>query len=153
MQPLCGIVGRRPSLADCPISVLALVSGVLRGRDGILPKPSGSFPNGPVNEELTMKQPSPPTLERDNDHSLSLVDRMDPAIGEASSVMGAVLTELLRRSLRGGVLKISDELQAFVCDKVEGTLAERTPVIEQQASEVAGNTARAVAAEVAGQEV
>jgi hypothetical protein len=101
-----------------------------------------------------MKQPSPPTLERDhNDHSLALVDRLDPAIGEASSVMGAVLTELLRRSLRGGVLQIGDELQSFVIDKVDITLAERTPAIEQAAAEVAGNTARSVAAQVAGLEV
>lgn len=97
-----------------------------------------------------MKQHPPSTLESDHiDHSLSLVDRMDPAIGEATSVMGVVLTELLRRSLRNGVLKIGDELEAYVSDRVEATLTERTPAIEQAASEVAGSTARSVAAEIA----
>ena len=42
--------------------------------------------------------------------SAPLMERMDPAIGEASSVMGAMLTEMIRRSLRGGVLHIGEEL-------------------------------------------
>jgi hypothetical protein len=55
------------------------------------------------------------------------------------------------------VLKIGDEMQAYVADRVEATLTERTPAIEQAAAEVAGTTARSIAAEiastVAGQEV
>lgn len=97
-----------------------------------------------------MPQPSPSTRESDSrDLSISLVERIDPAIGEATSVMGAVVTELMRRSLRGGVMKIEEELHTFVTDKVDATIADRTPVLEQTASAVAADKAR----EVAGAEV
>lgn len=83
----------------------------------------------------------------------ALAERMDPAIGEATSVMGAVLTELLRRTLRGGVMQIGGELHGFVAEKVDATLAERTPAIEQAAVEVAGQAARAAATEVVVEEI
>ena len=34
-----------------------------------------------------------------------LVEQMDSSIGEATSVMGAMVQEIIRRSLRGGVLQ------------------------------------------------
>jgi hypothetical protein len=82
-----------------------------------------------------------------------LVERLDPAIGEATSVMGTVLTELLRRSLRGGVLKLGEELHAFASEKVEAALADKAPALEQKVTEVAEHTARSAATEVAVEEV
>ena len=87
------------------------------------------------------------------DLSSSLVERIDPAIGEATSVMGAVMTEVLRRSLRGGVMKIGTELQEFVAEKVDATIAERKPALEAAVSAAAAESARGVAATVAGEEV
>ena len=58
---------------------------------------------------LTVEPTTPPTSSADR-LSAPLMERMDPAIGEASSVMGAMLTEMIRRSLRGGVLHIGEEL-------------------------------------------
>jgi hypothetical protein len=75
----------------------------------------------------------------------SLVERLDPALVEASSGMGTLLTELIRRTLRGGVQRIDDELQSQVEEKVDATVAERIPVIE--------STAEVKARQVAEQEV
>lgn len=83
----------------------------------------------------------------------SLAERMDLSIGEASTVIGSVLTELMRRSLRGGVMQIGEQLHDFVTEKVDATIVERTPVIEQVAVEVADKTARTAATEVAKDEV
>jgi hypothetical protein len=97
-----------------------------------------------------------PTIPVDRDSSKSsrtLVERMDPAIGEATSVMGAMLTELLRRTLRGGVRQVGDELQAFVAEKVDETIFDRRPVLEQIAHETADKSARVAATEVATEEV
>jgi chromosome segregation ATPase len=89
----------------------------------------------------------------DNQDSLSLVQRLDPAIGEATSVVGAMLTELLRRTLRGGVMRIGDEMHGYVSQKVDTVITERTPALEQRAVEVAEHTARTAATEVAVEEV
>jgi len=83
----------------------------------------------------------------------SLAERMDLSIGEASTVMGSVLTELMRRALRGGILQIGEQLHDFVNEKVESTIVERTPVIEQAAMDAADKTARIAATEVAKDEV
>jgi hypothetical protein len=88
-----------------------------------------------------------------NKDALSLVERLDPAIGEATSVAGAMLTELLRRTLRGGVMRIGDEMHDYVSQKIDIVVAERRPVLEQIASEVAEHTARTAATEVATEEV
>jgi hypothetical protein len=77
---------------------------------------------------------------------------MDSAIGEASSVMGSMMTELIRRSLRGGVLQIGQGLSDYVGERVDATIVEKTPVIENLASEVADRTARSAATEVAKEE-
>jgi hypothetical protein len=71
-----------------------------------------------------------------------LVDQMDPAIGEASSVMGAMATELIRRSLRGGVLQIGRELTVYVSQQVEEQIVEQRPLIEKAAAETATEVAR-----------
>jgi hypothetical protein len=82
-----------------------------------------------------------------------LVERMDPAIGEATSVMGALLTELMRRTLRGGVAKVGEELDGFVAERVDATIEDRRPVLEQVAAEAADKSARVAATEVAVGEV
>jgi hypothetical protein len=90
-----------------------------------------------------------------NEHktSTTLAERMDPAIGEATTVMGAVLTELLRRSLRGGVTQIGEQLHGYALERVDSAIVDRTPVLEQLATEAAHHTARATATEVATEEV
>src|SRR6516165_12413680 len=85
--------------------------------------------------------------------ALGLLDRLDPAIGEATSLVGAMLTELLRQTLRGGIVRIGDELHGFVSDKVDTVIADRTPGLEQLAAEVADHAARSAATEVATEEV
>jgi hypothetical protein len=71
-----------------------------------------------------------------------LADQVDPAIGEASSVIGAMTTEIVRRSLRGGVLQIGRELSAFVGQEVDLQIAEQRPVIEKTAAITATEVAR-----------
>jgi chromosome segregation ATPase len=94
------------------------------------------------------------TIEPSTNHqSESLAERMDLSIGEASTVIGSVLTELMRRSLRGGVMQIGEQLHDYVGEKVDATIKERTEVIEQVAVEVADKTARTAATEVAKEEV
>jgi hypothetical protein len=92
-------------------------------------------------------------VEAANKDTLSLVERLDPAIGEATSVAGAVLSELLRRTLRGGVMRIGDDMHDFVSQKVDTVVAEKAPAIEQMAAEVAEHTARTAATEIATAEV
>jgi hypothetical protein len=85
--------------------------------------------------------------------ALGLLERLDPAIGETTSVVGVMLTELLRQTLRGGIVRIGDELHGFVSDKVDTVIADRTPGLEQLAAEVADHAARTAATEVATEEV
>ncbi len=87
------------------------------------------------------------------DISGPLADSMDQSIGEATTVMGAMITELMRRSLRGGILKVGEELQTFVIDRVDNTLSDRMPDMERAAVAVAEQTAQIAAAKVAAEEV
>jgi hypothetical protein len=105
-------------------------------------------------EEPTVNEHPSPQVEAENHKPLApLVERLDPAIGEMSTVMGAMMTELLRRTLRGSVRQIDDELQTQVAAKVDSSIAQRLPAIEHSASEVAEKTAREAATEVAVEEV
>jgi chromosome segregation ATPase len=85
--------------------------------------------------------------------AVPLLERMDPAIGETTSVLGAIMTEFLRRTLRGGVLQIGKELHTFVDEKVDAAIVDRTPGLERVAAEVAEHAARLAATEVAHEEV
>ncbi len=85
--------------------------------------------------------------------SIPLAESMDQSIGEASTMLGAVVTELLRRSLRGGVVKIGEGLQTYVTDEVESALTARVPEVERAAIEAAEQTAQLAAAKVAAEEV
>jgi hypothetical protein len=82
-----------------------------------------------------------------------LAGSMDQAIGEATVVMGTLVTELMRRSLRGGVLKVGEQLESYVGGCVDQTIAERRPAIEQAAAAAAEQTAINTAAKVAGEKV
>src|SRR5690348_2426130 len=77
-------------------------------------------------------------------HLSQLVDQMDQSIGEATTVMGAMVQEIIRRSLRGGVLQIGRELHDYVGEQVGLQIVAQTPAIEQAADAAA----RARAAEV-----
>ncbi len=85
--------------------------------------------------------------------AMPLLERMDPAIGETTSVLGAIMTEFLRRTLRGGVLQIGKELHTFVDEKVDAAIVDHTPALERAAAEVAEHAARSAATEVAHEEV
>jgi DNA anti-recombination protein RmuC len=101
-----------------------------------------------------MSQPGPVVVQPEGrKDALELLDHLDPAIGEATSLVGATLTELLRRTLRGSVVRIGDEMHGYVADKVDTVIAERTPGLEQLAAEVAEHAARTAATEVATEEV
>jgi hypothetical protein len=101
-----------------------------------------------VNEHLS------PAVETEHSKPAGpLVERLDPAIGELSSVMGAMMTELLRRTLRGSVRQIDDELQGHVAEKVDATISHRLPEIEHSAAQAAEKAAREAATEVAVEEV
>jgi hypothetical protein len=104
--------------------------------------------------EPTVAESSPMVAELDNrKDALQLLERLDPAIGDATSMVGAMLTELLRRTLRGGVMRIGDEMHGYVSDKVDTAIADRTPGLEQLAAQVAEHAARTAATEVATEEV
>jgi hypothetical protein len=85
--------------------------------------------------------------------AVPLLEKMDPAIGETTSVLGAIMTEFLRRTLRGGVLQIGKELHSFVDEKVDAAIVDRTPGLERAAADVADHTARSAATEIAHEEV
>jgi uncharacterized phage infection (PIP) family protein YhgE len=56
--------------------------------------------------------------------------------------MGAMATEMIRRSLRGGVLTIGRELSGYVTQQVEHEIVEQRPLIEKAAAETATEVAR-----------
>lgn len=84
-----------------------------------------------------LNEPEGMIVEPRSNTNVSLVDRLDPAIGEATSGMGALLTELIRRSIRGGVQKVDDELSTYVVEQVSDALSHKLPEIEKAAEEVA----------------
>jgi len=79
----------------------------------------------------------------------NLVTRLDPAIGEASTGIGFVLSELVRHSLRAGVAEIDQSLQTLASEKVDmavaGKMAEVTDAAEQVSRQVSENAVRQVA--------
>ena len=78
-----------------------------------------------------------------NDSQLAqLADQMDPAIGEATSVLGAMASELIRRTLRGGVMELGRELNGYVGQLVEAQIIEQRPAIDKAAAETATEVAR-----------
>jgi chromosome segregation ATPase len=96
-----------------------------------------------------------PTQERrtpDGKLVIPLAERMDAALGETTAVMGAMITELVRRTLRQGVIQVGEELSSYAAEKVDESVLERMPAIEQAAVDVADVTARRAATEIAHEE-
>jgi hypothetical protein len=97
-----------------------------------------------VPSPIETEAPKPPSL---------LVDRLDSSIGEMSTVMGGMMSELLRRALRGSIREIDEQFQGQAAHKLDLCVAERLPGIEQAAAEAADKVARQAATEVAVEEV
>jgi hypothetical protein len=76
---------------------------------------------------------------------LTLADRLDPAIGEASTGIGLMVAELVRRSLRGGVANIDGHLQQFAEERVEAAISEKMPEVVEAADQIAASTSQKIA--------
>ena len=74
----------------------------------------------------------------------SLVDRMDSTIGEASSGIGAMMSELVRRSLRNGVSDIGSSLHEFAAEQVEVAVEQKMPEVAEAADSVAESTSKRI---------
>lgn len=77
---------------------------------------------------------SDPTIVLNPEHNgqaesqrLTLLDRMDPDIGDAAAGIGVLMTELVRRSLRGGVSNIDQHLQAFAQEQTQQAIDRELP--------------------------
>ena len=69
-----------------------------------------------------------------------LVTRLDSAIGEASTGIGILLSELVRRSLRAGVADIDQTIHTFAHEQVTVAIDRKLPEI----TEVAESTSRRI---------
>ena len=74
----------------------------------------------------------------------SLGERLDPVIGETSSGIGALMGELVRRSLKEGVSGLGDSLVEYAEEKVENAVQQQMPVISEAADAVAESTSKRV---------
>lgn len=70
----------------------------------------------------------------------SLPDRLDAAIGDASSGIGVMMSELVRRSLRTGVADIERTLTDVTAEKVDLAIELQMPAISETAHRVAETT-------------
>jgi len=73
-----------------------------------------------------------------------LGDRLDPIIGETSSGIGAMLSELIRRSLKSGVSDIGKSLAQFAEESVEDAVERQLPAIAESADCVAESTSKRI---------
>jgi uncharacterized phage infection (PIP) family protein YhgE len=80
----------------------------------------------------------------DNGSVTPLGDRMDATIGEASSGIGALLSELVRRSLKTGVSEIGESLVEFAEEQVEAAVEKQMPAIAEAADAVAQSTSKRI---------
>lgn len=76
----------------------------------------------------------------ENEVSASLPDRLDAAIGDASSGIGVMMSELVRRSLRTGVADIERTLTDVTAEKVDLAIEMQMPTISETAHRVAEST-------------
>ncbi|MEQ9410594.1 MAG: hypothetical protein RIK87_22855 [Fuerstiella sp.] len=77
-------------------------------------------------------------------NSGTLPDKLDSAIGDASTGIGVLLSELVRRSLRGGVAHIDETLAQFAEDQVDVAVEKQMPHLTEAAETVAESTSRRV---------
>lgn len=73
-----------------------------------------------------------------------LADRLDASIGETSSGIGALLSELVRRSLRAGVTDIGESLVGYAEEQVEIAVQRQMPSIAEAADAVAESTSKRI---------
>lgn len=85
---------------------------------------------------MSMEQLSRPVTQP----SGSLPEQLDDAIGEASTGIGVMLSELVRRSLKGGVANIDQTLQGFAEAQVHSAVEQQMPHLTEAASSVAEST-------------
>ena len=76
----------------------------------------------------------------ENEVTGSLPDRLDTAIGDASSGIGVMMSELVRRSLRTGVADIERTLTDVTAEKVDLAIEMQMPTISETAHRVAEST-------------
>lgn len=79
-----------------------------------------------------------------NSESPMLVDRMDSAIGEASTSIGMIMSELVRRSLRGGVGEIGVSIHDYARDQVNNAIDEMMPGVSLVVEELAETTSQRI---------
>ncbi|MEP3481207.1 MAG: hypothetical protein ABJZ55_18350 [Fuerstiella sp.] len=85
---------------------------------------------------MSMEQLSRPVTQPPG----SLPEQLDDAIGEASTGIGVMLSELVRRSLKGGVANIDQTLQGFAESQVHTAVEQQMPHLTEAASTVAEST-------------
>ncbi|MEZ6086681.1 MAG: hypothetical protein R3C05_01345 [Pirellulaceae bacterium] len=73
-----------------------------------------------------------------------LGEQLDSIIGETSSGMGALLSELLRRSLKSGISDIGKSLGLFAEEKAKEAVERQMPRITETANSVAESTSTRV---------
>ena len=83
-------------------------------------------------------EPSKTMMPTSSGSGRSLVDRMSEPIEEASIGVSALLSSMIRKSLRTGLEKIDEGLESAVAEKIDIDLRTRGPELE----EVAKNAAR-----------
>ncbi len=72
--------------------------------------------------------------------SSQLVDQMDTAIGNASTSIGMIMSELVRRSLRGGVGEIGTSIHGYAQEQVSSAVEEVMPEIKRTVEVIAEST-------------
>ena len=85
---------------------------------------------------MSMDQLSQPIQPTTN----SLPEQLDDAIGEASTGIGVMLSESVRRSLKVGVANIDQTLQGFAEAQVHSAVERQMPQVAETASSVAEST-------------
>ena len=100
-----------------------------------------------IEKRTTLETDSSASSLRNRSENGALIERLDDALGEASSGIGVLLSELVRRTLRGGVQKIDEEMREFADEKVDDAVASRMPEFEEAATRTAVERAQRVAAE------
>ena len=80
----------------------------------------------------------------------TLPDRMDNAIGEASSGIGHMVSELVRRSLRGSVADIDGILKGFAEEQVDVAVERQMPALTESAQTIAESTSKRITDEAIG---
>ena len=96
-----------------------------------------SDPPGQIDEPRTPTQLNRSPRPDRSRPAAGLTERLDPAIGEASAGIGVMMTELVRRTLRGGVTKIEEDIDDLVDEKLTESIDREMPRFELVATQKA----------------